>query len=291
MSGQLKRKEPVGRGLRRVCKLRLKKALANLKKSDQPDAIHDVRKEVKKMRAVFRLGRAALGKKQYRKTAKTVRLAGKPLAAVRDARVTAKALELFAGKKASEFQGIKSSLEAYFAHSEWNFANNDSASLAELALKNVDRQLTDLNLKQAGWKDIRKCLKGSYTRGREAFQQAIAKPVPENLHAWRKRVKDLWYQLDFLCPEWPKDSKEILDSLEQLGEELGEDHDLVLLEHFVKEHCDASPEAKELQHRIEVKRREYGTGARQLGARIYAKLPEEICAKLEKDWKNWHKGK
>lgn len=291
MSGKLKRNEPVGRGLHRVCKLHVKKALANLKESYRPDAIHNVRKEVKKMRAVFRLGRAALRKTQYRKTAKTMRLAGKPLGAARDARVTEKALELFAGKKASEFQGIKSSLEAYFAHSERNFANSDSGLLAERALKKVDRQLTDLNLKQAGWKDIRKCLKGSYTRGREAFQQAIVKPVPKNLHTWRKRVKDLWYQLDFLCPEWPKDSKGILDSLEQLGEKLGEDHDLVLLEHFVKEHCDASPEAKDLQHRIEVKRREYRTVIRQLGSRIYAKLSEELCAKLEDDWKNWHKGK
>ena len=291
MSGQLKRKEPVGRGLHRVCKLRVKKALANLKESDQPDAIHDVRKEVKKMRAVFRLARGTLSKKQYRKTAETMRLMGKPLAATRDACVTKKALGLLAGRKAQEFAEIRSSLEAHFNRSERNFADNDLGSLAKLLLKCVENQLADLSFKEIGWEAVRTCLTASYTRGREAFQQAIVKPAPESFHDWRKRVKDLWYQLDFLCPEWPKNSRAMLDSLEELGEQLGDDHDLVLLGQFVKEHCDSSKETLKLQKLIDTKRHEYGAGIRRLGTRIYAKLPEEMCAKLEEDWKSWRKGK
>lgn len=39
--------------------------------------------------------------------------------------------------------------------------------------------------------------------------QAQAKPSVENLHEWRKRVKDLWYQVRLLTPLWPGMLKEI----------------------------------------------------------------------------------
>ena len=291
MSGQLRKEESPGRGLQRVCEWHVKKGLASLNATDQLDAVHDVRKEVKKMRSLFRLARGTLTKKQYRKTAETMRLAAKPLAAARDACVTKKALKLLTGRRSSEFPAIQSSLEVYLSHAERNFENNDLGDLTQLVLKRVQKELCSISVRETGWDDVCRRLKASYERGREEFQQAMVKPSPENLHNWRKRVKDLWYQLDFLCPDWPGHSKALLDALEQLGEELGDDHDLVLLGHFIQEHCDDSKGTKKLQDLIDAKRRSYGAGIRRLGVRIYAETPDKVCAKLEQDWKCWRKGK
>ena len=291
MNGQLRRKESPGHALKRVCRRHVGKALASLKSSGQPEAVHNVRKEIKRMRAIFRLARTTLGSKEYRRTAKLMRLAAKPLAAARDARVTKKALESLAGKKAREFYGIKAMLDRHSAHAERSFADNDLASLADFTLKRAGQKLDYLNLNRTGWPDIRTCLKESYTRGRDAYQQAMLKPSPENFHEWRKRVKHLWHQLDFICPNWPKGSKRMVDLLEQLGDKLGDDHDLVLLEQFAKEHCESDNETAELKRLIDARRKEYCAGIKRLGSRLYAELPEKMCAKLEKDWKSWRNGK
>jgi hypothetical protein len=43
-------------------------------------------------------------------------------------------------------------------------------------------------------------LRRIYRRGRKAMQHAQADPTNENLHEWRKRVKDLWHAEQILRP-------------------------------------------------------------------------------------------
>ena len=40
----------------------------------------------------------------------------------------------------------------------------------------------------------------TYRRGRKAYEQARSEPGAESLHEWRKRSKDLWYELRLLGP-------------------------------------------------------------------------------------------
>lgn len=46
-------------------------------------------------------------------------------------------------------------------------------------------------------------LERSYRRGRDGFRSLGDEPSAFALHEWRKRVKDLWYQLRLLPPVWP----------------------------------------------------------------------------------------
>jgi CHAD domain-containing protein len=134
------------------------------------------------------------------------------------------------------------------------------------------------------------CLEKSYAGGRDAGHLALRQPSPGHLHAWRKRVKDLWYQLDFLCPEWPPATGKMLAGLEKLGEELGKDHDLVLLEQFAREQRPPYAEAAQLQELIDARRKQHGAVIRRLGAGLYAQPPDEVCVRLEKDWSLWRNG-
>jgi len=284
MNVQLTKTESPGCALQRACRQHVAHALAGLKKAHQPEGVHEVRKEIKRLRAIFRLERGSLGRHAHRKIAKVMRLAAKPLAASRDARVIQRAFASIVGRKARRFPNLQTALEAHGRHAERSFQDQESAALARFILKRAGRQLDKVKLNRAGWAEINACLKRSYTRGRNACELARRKPAPAHFHEWRKQVKNLWYQLDFLCPRWPERTKAMLDGLAQLGEQLGEDHDLFLLEQFAQEHRVYRQETEALQHLIDSQHRLFGERVRQLGSRLYARTPAAVCAQLEQDW-------
>ena len=67
-------------------------------------------------------------------------------------------------------------------------------------LERVEARLSKWPLDGITWKQICGAVEKIYKRGQRGLAKTIKKPVPENFHAWRKRVKDLWYQLRILQP-------------------------------------------------------------------------------------------
>ena len=64
---------------------------------------------------------------------------------------------------------------------------------------------------------------------------AVDKPTVPRLHEWRKRTKDLRYALELLEPLWPDVMEAFAAEVDDLADLLGEDHDLALLEAFVRD--------------------------------------------------------
>src|ERR1039458_9119351 len=75
--------EPPARAVRRICREHITKALARLRRSRHPAAVHGARKEIKKLRAVLRLVRGEIGRGVYRPAAKALRRGGGPRAGAR----------------------------------------------------------------------------------------------------------------------------------------------------------------------------------------------------------------
>src|SRR5579859_1301911 len=141
MSLQFKRKESPGHALRRVCRRHAQRALRGLKRSGHPEAVHHVRKEIKKLRAVFRLTRGSLSGAEYRKTAKILRLASKPLAASRDARVTQKAMEALTGRTRGKFTTNNSALAAFSRREQRRLVGDDAGAVVRRLLQQAADQL------------------------------------------------------------------------------------------------------------------------------------------------------
>src|ERR1051325_4660208 len=97
MAFRFKRKESVTKAARRLGRGRAEGALQCLEDCSQAEAIHCVRKEIKKARAVLRLVRANITKKACRRLTALLREAANHLAATRDAYVTTKALKDLTG--------------------------------------------------------------------------------------------------------------------------------------------------------------------------------------------------
>ena len=290
MPFHFKKSESPAKAVRRVCRERIGAALVRLRKSRHPAAVHGVRREIKKLRALFRLVRGEIGRGVYRKGAKALREAAGSLTAPRDARARLKAFETLAGGGAPRFAGIEQALRINARREAERFRKDDSLKRAERLLRKTDRRVDDLKIEAAGWAAIEPGLKESYRRGREACRLARQRPSPKNFHDWRKHVKDLWHYCRLLYPAWPAETRAMTDELELLGGRLGEEHDLFLLQQFVSEHCAGEAnEATALNHLIASRQKQLRAAALKLGSRLYAEAPAVICRRLEKHWNGWRR--
>jgi hypothetical protein len=131
------------------------------------------------------------------------------------------------------------------------------------------------------WKQICGTVGKIYKRGQRGLAKTIKKSQPENFHAWRKRVKDLWYQLRILQPLNRVVLEKIAADAEILGELLGREHDFdFLLARLENESGDETlrDELVQLQKLIRKRGKRLRRNALELGRRFYAE-PAKAFAK------------
>jgi CHAD domain-containing protein len=291
-----KRKESVTKAVRRLCCERVETALECLGCKNRWEGVHDVRREIKKLRAILRLARGEIGKKIYRRHTDALRDAAKRLTAMRDAQVKLNALEEL-GKHfrrqlpAHPLPEIKKALRQNCCEQEQKLLKNDSICAVKKILQKFKKRIGDLQIESDGWTSIGQGLRKSYCRGREAFETARDEPSPEHFHEWRKRVKDLWLQLKLLCPASPQKLRVATDKLESPGNFLGDDHDLFLLLEFVVGENFACAEMLALEKLICRRQKELRSAALKTGAKFYSEKPKQFCERIENDWKRWRREK
>ncbi len=276
--------------MRRLCGERLDEAMGMLDKGHHFDAVHDVRKEIKKLRAILRLVRSGIGETDYDKAANSLRDAADRLNAMRDAQVEITALQNLARQSnghipRSALPKIQSALRQNCRAEEQKLgATMDSV---KQVLFGARLQLGNLKVKSNGWKAVRPGLKKIYSRGRKALTLAERKPSPEHFHQWRKRVKDLANQLRLVCSARPGKLKPHMDELDHLGDLLGDDHDLFMLNKFVGETIRLPREKKPVEEAIAERQNKLRSEALELGASFYTKKPNQFCRQIGTGWKSW----
>ena len=127
----------------------------------------------------------------------------------------------------------------------------------------------------------------TYDQGRRRMVVAYRDTRASPFHDWRKRVKDLRHQMEFLAPLWPEVVVGMAMTLERLGNVLGEDNDLAELTSLVAERPDLCPNPRErsLFRALAGQRRsELQTAAEILGRRIYAEKPRALSHRFGEYW-------
>ena len=142
----LKTGEPLPQGIVRVANGRIGHALEELRgKSDSTpeEAVHEARKDLKKLRALLRMTRGELGDATFRRENLCFRDAGRELAGVRESDVmldTLKTLDLPAGV---EYE-LRTAIQGYRAR------NGGDPSLVKFSVvRHVDPILTDATVSGA----------------------------------------------------------------------------------------------------------------------------------------------
>jgi CHAD domain-containing protein len=281
--------ETVREGIGRVVHGQLDHAIALVegREGTGPEAVHDARKALKRLRAVLRLCRKELGKDRFRQENAILRDAGRALSDTRDAQVLVETLD-----------GLRDSLGPDVPDDTWSRfhamlvaeaqarAEPDGAGGYEqvvTALAGVRERVDGWPLPDdAGADALAAGLERIYASARRARRRAERDRSPERLHELRKRTKDVWYSGQLLTPVLPGPVGELRGRAHRLADVLGEHHDLIVL----RERADSMPEAfgpgerELLDARSERRLRALEQEALDLAAKLYRRKAGELVRLL-----------
>jgi CHAD domain-containing protein len=247
---------------------------------------HDARKRIKKMRAALRLVQAGLP--AARQESAALGHAAQGLAGQRDAEVMLAVLNRLAGP--DDAPALRARL------SDRALADPDAARAAFLAA------LAPVLDRAQGWQvrgKTAQILHQGLARTRRRALAAMAKarlhgPDSEAMHDWRKRIKDLWYQARLFQPVWPAAMDPVVTAAGDLGEALGDHHDLTVFCSLIGDLA-ADPaadpalaaEAAPLLARAAEEQQAIARQARTDGARLLAGDPDAAAALWVTWWRLW----
>ena len=241
MSYRLKKRKRVADDLRRVVREQTDKALAGLtaRNADKDDAIHDARVCFKKIRAVLRLTRDQLSG-SFKQENIFYRDLGRRLSGVRN---NVSLLEAFEKLK-QHYRGqiapdALTGQRRALAESNARQSREKGKAIAEVSrsLSTGRGRVQRWPLADDGFGSFAPGLKRTYKQGRDRFATVLGDPTVEKLHEWRKRVKDLWYQVRLLNKVWPAEMQQLANELEKLGDYLSDHHDLAMLRQAAGDHA------------------------------------------------------
>ena len=286
MGFRLKLREPLPDGLKRVFREQIESALELCRHpaKQRGVTVHEVRKHLKKLRAAMRLAIPEVGKNRHTREDRCVRKIGRLVSDLRDAQVRLQTLiqlrdDTAKGPEDSPFPRIEELLSLERESFSAAFAGWQKQAIPQL--ERVEARLLKWPLESLTWKQICGAVGKIYKRGQRGLAKTIDDPEPENFHAWRKRVKDIWYQLRILQPLNRMVLTEMARDAEVLGELLGGEHDLNFL--WARLETEKGDEAlrdelAQLEKLIRKRGKRLRTNALELGRRFYAE-PAKAFAK------------
>ena len=288
MGFRLKLREPLPDGLKRVFREQINSALQLCRHpaKQRGVTVHEVRKHLKKLRAAMRLAVGEVGKSQHAHEDRCVRELGRLVSDLRDAQVRLQTLiqlrdETAKGSGENHFPRIEELLSLERESFSAAFAGWQKQAIPKL--ERAGERLSQWPLAGSTWKQICGTVGKTYKRGQRGLAKTIKKPQPENFHAWRKRVKDLWYQLRILQPLNRVVLEKIAAAAEVLGELLGREHDFhFLLARLEDESGDEAlcDELMQLQNLIRKRGKRLRRDALELGRRFYAESSKAFAKRI-----------
>jgi CHAD domain-containing protein len=295
MGFKLKKNESSSVGIRRLAREGIDEALELLEneQTDPSERVHELRKTFKRIRAVLRLVREELPDEVYRRENLLLRDLGRRLSAARDAAVRVAALDLLRKTyredfPADEMAPVRNRLVGRQRSAVRRVRNRSSLSRIARDLRDLRRRIRTWPLTLDGFPGIERGLKRTYRQGRRAEDEAYAVRSDEAFHEWRKRAKDLRYHVAILEPVWPEVMENVEESLHELTDRLGDDHDLGDLRRVLETApAGKSKSVGRVMDLISRRRSELQAEARPLATRIYAEKPGIFTARIEAYWEAW----
>ncbi|HOF38438.1 MAG TPA: CHAD domain-containing protein [Candidatus Hydrogenedentes bacterium] len=298
MAYALEASEAAAGGLKRVALEQLDQALASARNpgTQRDEAVHDVRKCMKKLRAILRMAREELGEGVFKRENACFRDAAQRLSGLREAAVrmaTAEKLQThFGGQDSGLFIPLISNLQALAEQARREHLD-ESDALCEVAamLDGARARVDGWPLSGRGFSAVANGVRRIYQQGRKGLRLARKKATDEQFHEWRKAVKYLWYHGRLLQSIWPAMMSVLVEELDVLGDTLGQDHDLADLRVALIQTpalAGAPPAFETVLHLGAQRQDELRRAALSLGARLYAEKPRAFVDRLGVYWKVSH---
>ena len=201
MAYRFRHRETVAQNVKRIAVEELDLAIAILKGKrgySREDSVHEVRKSIKKTRALLRMVRPELGDFFQDENAR-LRDVGRKLSELRDAGALIgtvdKLRERGHGASRKLLTSVRKSLERQKRQREEQAATRKLLPVLAGELRTVRQSIQYWPLERDGFQAIAAGVEGTFRAGRKALRVARRSKRIEDYHEWRKRVKDLWYQV------------------------------------------------------------------------------------------------
>ena len=261
--------------------------LPHLSNNGEQD-IHQVRTTIKRLRALLRLIRPAVDPAFFNRENGRLRTAAGLLSFVRDTEVARGTLKEIPVSNQADQDALRSVLLGFEnrAESPSHLAQN----IAEVRrrLEQTRRNFHRLQLRGTERKIVEAGLRAVYRQGRKRMKVAIGQGRDNAFHRWRIRAKNLYYELEFLEPVWPKELHQMLSRLSRLQNQIGLDHDVAVLRAWLKK----TPEAfggNEAVRRViaclDDETRELRQASVPLGQKIWRQKPRRFAYKVARHWR------
>jgi len=292
VSYRLKSGGGVRRRIRRVARSEIDKALeaSRMLSDGGGEEIHDLRKAIKKTRALLRLLRGSMRPKERRGQDERLGKIARRLAPQRDALVRLQTLEKLESELPPSVQALDRRLrrqldaERSSAAARRRIARDLRAGRRELKL--LRRRAARWKIEQQGWQALHDGLVHDYRRVQQRLSVASADASDENLHGLRKAMKSHAYQIRLLAPWAPARLGARAEALDRITGELGDDRDLARLHSAVLAHPAASgtPQRSRMLQTIERRRERLDRAWFERAGRLFADPPSEFASRMHLEW-------
>lgn len=202
--------------------------LASGRRSATGMLVHEIRLATKEYRALLRLLRWPAAARLSGRWRGRLRRTAQSLAPDRDAIVIRQTLRSLALKAGARRERLALQTILHHLHDRRAGVTASSTSLSD-ALDTVERFVRELEQTPARWFDagaLLEALGGEHHRARKMTQQSRRQPEARQWHLWRRRVKALHYQVDWLRNGWPGRLGRISRLTWKFQSQLGRHHDL-----------------------------------------------------------------
>ena len=282
-------RQAVGHSLREVALDILGDIRATLQAPPRADAltIHDIRKALKRWRALMRL--LPLGDDQQRLRVEARDLA-RALGGSRDAQSALDALNdvLEDTKKdrlsARSIETITSRLEETRRSKERSQLSAKTRAQLSAWVASTEAEAAQWPLDEVTFAEIAENLASEYGRARKRIPDNWSLATPEQIHELRQRVVGHRYQMELVEPLWPRLAGTWVDEAQRLRTRLGKYQDLTLLIRLAEPHQPLAPWRSRLSPLIAQSQAEHVAVGARMAARMFAESPKAFRKRLEALW-------
>ncbi len=259
------------------------------KDADLNIAVHEVRKSLKRLRAILRLVRPVLDSKSFQTADRAVRDLGRRLGGARDSAVLLVSFDRLADYYtpflcAEGMQPVRDNLESQYQSAMDAFLVNIDVHSLEEQLEGLRQRLDALDLTGFTRHMLFASVRKTYRAGRRALRALHEEPTTRHSHALRRHAKYLWFQL-LLLRNWnPAVLEPVVADLDELGEVLGQDHDLAMLADTLNAHpeiVDNRIRGELLNGLVESRRIALLAAGLRTADTVYAIRPARFISQLE----------
>jgi len=292
MAYRLKLKTTLAHEVRRIAIEQIEIARGALARpDDRASAVHDARRSLKRLRAMLRLVRPALGETWFKQSNRQLARLGQRLALSRDLDVMVMTLSKLENGNGGLPKPVADRLRDAVARSR-SKADGTSPPGADRSLGRALQRAQTLfaieRLRGLAFEHVAAGLEQSFRKARRTFREAYNAETDEAFHNWRKATQAHWRHMQLLARSWPESIGARAAEAKELSRLLGEDHDLSVLINFAQSsNCNglARADLEALTATCLKGQRQIRDVARLHGERLFADRPRHLKKRMLRYWK------